>query len=185
MSCYFDSYFLSGKQTGGLGLEPGQRPGGQGQEAAPSLTRAPCRNRELSRGPSCHPHHPPSVLSVLCPALLMSGFCRVQKSCLAHSSQPSLTCPVCEVGLQQALNTLRLAHAWQWCVCGHPCPCYYFGAAVTLGTGASSLKEVKQVDRRVGSGLCSVSSSLPVKWVHTMPPSQVPSQGNGSFTHSV
>lgn len=29
MSCYFDSYFLSGKQAAVLGTEPGQRPGGQ------------------------------------------------------------------------------------------------------------------------------------------------------------
>lgn len=31
MSCYFDSYFLSGKQAAVLGTGPGQRPGGQGR----------------------------------------------------------------------------------------------------------------------------------------------------------
>lgn len=52
------------------------------------------------------------------------------------------------------------------------------------GTRASSLKEAKQVTRRMGSGFPRVSSSLPVKWAHTEPSSQVPDGGNGPFVSS-
>lgn len=48
MSCYFDSYFLPGKQTGVLGPGPGRRPEGRGRDLL-LLTRSPCRKQELSR----------------------------------------------------------------------------------------------------------------------------------------
>ena len=67
MSCYFDSYFLPGKQTGVLGPGPGRRPEGKGRDL-PLLTRAPCRKQELSRSLSCstvalHPTARPPVFT--------------------------------------------------------------------------------------------------------------------------
>lgn len=110
MSCYFDSYFLSGKQTGVLGPGPGQRPGRQGQEPAPSLTRAPVGTRSFPGGRAAtfaalSPSRPRSALH--CRRLAQAEF----KSDPGRCSQPSLTRPVCEMGMcdtaRSAASTLR------------------------------------------------------------------------------
>lgn len=110
MSCYFDSYFLSGKQTGVLGPEPGQRPGRQGQEPAPSLTRAPVGTRSFPGGRAAtfaalSPSRPRSALH--CQRLAQAEF----KSDPGRCSQPSLTRLVREMGMcdtaRSAASTLR------------------------------------------------------------------------------
>lgn len=146
MSCYFDSYFLPGKQTGVLGPGPGRRPEGRGRDL-PLLTRAPCRKQELSRRLSCSTVvlHPTA-----CPPVFTRGregggqygplVCAQCKSCLGHSSQPSLTCPSCEMGTSapwiysEALYTTLDAR--QPCVCCHPYSCYKTQGAVAQGQKA-------------------------------------------------